>query len=138
MWARVGLRVKVETLPKALFFPKAERLDVSAFMVGWGGAVTDPIFALKPLLHARTKDGSGDNNFGDFRIPELDALTDAIAVEMDPARRKAMLLEAVAILEYQLPVLALHRQVIPWVSRAGIEVVHRANNTPLFFTMKMP
>jgi len=138
MWARVGLRVRVETLPKTLYFQKAQQLDVTAFMVGWGGAVTDPIFALKPLLHSRTKDGAGDNNLGDFRIPELDALTDAIAVEMDPARRKAMLLETITILERELPVLTLHRQVIPWVSRAGIELVHRANNTPLFFTVKMP
>ncbi|HXZ48655.1 MAG TPA: ABC transporter substrate-binding protein [Usitatibacter sp.] len=138
MWAKVGLRVKVQTSPKSLYFRKAEQLDVSAYMIGWGGAATDPIFTLKPLLHGRTPDGAGDNNFGDFRIPELDALTDRIASEMDPAKRRAMIVEAIAILHRELPMLPLHRQVIPWVSRAGVELVHRANNQPLFFTFRLP
>ncbi|HSN21271.1 MAG TPA: ABC transporter substrate-binding protein, partial [Usitatibacter sp.] len=76
MWAKVGVRVAVETMPKAIYFQKCERFDVSAFLVGWGGATTDPIFTLKPVLHGRTPEGAGDSNFGKFRIPELDALTD--------------------------------------------------------------
>jgi peptide/nickel transport system substrate-binding protein len=35
-------------------------------------------------------------------------------------------------------VIPLHRQVIPWVSRAGVSVVHRANNTMQPFTVKLP
>jgi peptide/nickel transport system substrate-binding protein len=138
MWAKAGLRVAVETSPKALYFQKCERLDVSAYLVGWGGAATDPIFTLKPVLHARTADGAGDSNFGDFRIPELDALTDAIESEMDASKRQDMIGRAVAILKRDIPVLPLHRQVIPWVTRAGIELTHRANNTPLFYTTRMP
>jgi peptide/nickel transport system substrate-binding protein len=138
MWAKVGVRVAVETSPKALYFRKCERLDVSAFMVGWGGAATDPIFTLKPVLHGRNAQGAGDSNFGDFRIPELDALSDAIESEMDAAKRQDMIRQAVAILAREVPVLPLHRQVIPWATKAGIQLTHRANNTPLFFTIRMP
>jgi peptide/nickel transport system substrate-binding protein len=138
MWAKVGIRVAVETSPKALYFRKCERLDVSAFMVGWGGAATDPIFTLKPVLHGRNAQGAGDSNFGDFRIPELDALSDAIESEMDAAKRQDMIRQAVAILAREVPVLPLHRQVIPWATKAGIQLTHRANNTPLFFTIRMP
>ena len=138
MWAKAGLRVAVEASPKALYFQKCERLDVSAYMVGWGGAATDPIFTLKPVLHGRTPEGAGDSNFGDFRIPELDALTDRIESEMDPARRQDEIRRAIAILERDIPVLPLHRQVIPWVTKAGIRLTHRANNTPLMFAIRMP
>ncbi len=138
MWAKAGLRVAVQTSPKALYFQKAERLDVSAYMVGWGGAATDPIFTLKPVLHGRTAEGAGDSNFGDFRIPELDALTDAIEPEMDPAKRREMIRRAIAILQREIPVLPLHRQVIPWVTKAGIRLTHRANNMPLIYTIRMP
>jgi len=138
MWAKIGVRVDVVAMPKAAFFQKAERLDVSAYMVGWGGAATDPIFTLKPLLHGRTAQGAGDSNFGDFRIPELDALTDAAESEMDAAKRADMMRQAVEILRRDIPMLPLHRQVTPWVSRAGVQLTHRANNTPLIFTFRLP
>jgi len=138
MWAKVGVRVSVETSPKALYFQKAERRDVSAFMIGWGGATTDPIFTLKPVLHGPTAQGAGDSNFGGFRIPELDALTDAIEAEMDETKRVAMIRRAIAILQREVPVLPLHRQVIPWVTKAGIRLTHRANNIPLIYTIRMP
>ena len=50
MWARIGLNVKIETVPKTQYFQKAQKMDVSAYMVGWGGAVQDAIFTLKPLM----------------------------------------------------------------------------------------
>jgi peptide/nickel transport system substrate-binding protein len=90
------------------------------------------------VLHGRNAQGAGDSNFGDFRIPELDALTDAIESEMDAGKRQDMIRQAVAILAREVPVLPLHRQVIPWVAKAGIQLTHRANNTPLFFTIRMP
>jgi peptide/nickel transport system substrate-binding protein len=138
MWAKAGLRVNVDAAPKALFFQRCERLDVSAYLVGWGGAATDPIFTLKPILHSRTSQGAGDSNFGDFRIPALDALTDRIESEMEPAKRQEMIRQAVEIVKREIPVLPLHRQVIPWAMRAGVEVTHRANNTPLIYTVRMP
>ncbi|HXS52128.1 MAG TPA: ABC transporter substrate-binding protein [Usitatibacter sp.] len=138
MWAKAGLRVSVDAAPKTLFFQRCERLDVSAYLVGWGGAATDPIFTLKPILHSRTHEGAGDSNFGGFRIPDLDALTDRIESEMEPAKRQEMIRQAVRILEREIPVLPLHRQVIPWAMRAGVEVTHRANNTPLVYTVRMP
>jgi len=139
MWAKAGLHVNVETSPKAIYFQKCERLDVSAYMIGWGGAAVDPIFTLKPVLHARTaSDGAGDSNFGNYRVPELDALTDRIESEMDPAKRQQMIREAIAVVQREIPVLPLHRQVIPWVTRAGIRLTHRANNTPLFYAIRMP
>jgi peptide/nickel transport system substrate-binding protein len=138
MWAKAGVRVSVETSPKAIYFQKCERLDVSAYMIGWGGAAVDPIFTLKPVLHARTADGAGDSNFGNYRVAELDALTDRIESEMDAAKRREMIREAIAVMQREIPVLPLHRQVIPWVTRAGIRLTHRANNTPLFYAIRMP
>jgi peptide/nickel transport system substrate-binding protein len=90
------------------------------------------------VLHGRTGEGAGDSNFGDFRIPELDAITDRAESEMDARKRHALIREAVAILERELPVLPLHRQVIPWVTRAGMRLTHRANNTPLIYAIRMP
>ena len=138
MWAKVGLDVKVETMPKSQYFPKAQKLDVTSYMIGWGGANQDALLTLKAVLHSRNAEGAGDSNFGDFRNPELDALIDAADQEMDLAKRQRMIDRAVAIIQDEELIIPLHRQVIPWATRAGVKVVHRANNTVQPFTVQLP
>ncbi len=128
MWARVGVNTKVEAMPKAQYFPKVYKLDVSAFLQGWGGGSPDAIWMLKPVLHSRTASGGGDSNYGNFRNARLDALTDAIETEMDMGKRRRMIDAAVEIEQDEVLVIPLHRQVIPWVSRANVFVVHRRSN----------
>jgi len=128
MWARVGLDVKVDALPRAQFFPKALKLDVSAFLYGWGSDSDDAIFTLKPVLRGREPTGEGTNNIGNYRVAELDTLIDTLATEMDAKKRQGMINRALAIVQDEVLVIPLHRQVIPWVSRAGVSVVHRPNN----------
>src|SRR4029079_518003 len=53
MLAKVGIKVKVNAMPRAQYFPKMQRLDMSMCMLGWGGATTDAIFTLQPVLHSR-------------------------------------------------------------------------------------
>jgi peptide/nickel transport system substrate-binding protein len=131
--------VKVDAIPRAQFFPKALKLDVSAFIWGWGSDSPDAIFTLKPVLHSldRSK-GLGTNNVGDYRNAELDSLIDGAANEMDMAKRQQMINRAVAIVQDEVLVMPLHRQVIPWASRAGVTVVHRPNNQLNFTWVKVP
>ncbi|MGZ5039007.1 MAG: ABC transporter substrate-binding protein [Usitatibacter sp.] len=129
MWARIGLDVKVEALPRAQFFPRALKLDVSAFIWGWGSDSPDAIFTLKPVLRSRDDaKGTGTNNVGNYRNAELDDLIDKVGSEMDMAKRQAMINRAIGIVQDEVLVMPLHRQVIPWATRAGVGVVHRPNN----------
>jgi peptide/nickel transport system substrate-binding protein len=89
-------------------------------------------------MHSRNAQGAGDGNYGNFKNVELDAAIDASDQEMDAAKRQVMVNRAVAILQDEVLILPLHRQVIPWVSRAGLKVVHRANNVLQIFTVRMP
>jgi peptide/nickel transport system substrate-binding protein len=138
MWAKVGVNAKVETLPRAQYFPYLAKLETSAYMYGWGGGSSEAIWILKPVLHTRTTTGQGDNNFGRMSHARLDEITKAVDVEMDTARRHAMVTEAMKIIQDEVLVLPLHRQVIPWVSKANITVVHRPNNalSPRWTTVK--
>ena len=139
MWARVGLDVKVDALPRAQFFPKALKLDTSAFIWGWGSDSPDAIFTLKPVLHGRDPArGLGTNNVGNYHEAQLDDLIDRAGTEMDPAKRQDMVDRAIGIVQDEVLVLPLHRQVIPWASRAGVKVVHRPNNSLYLPWVKMP
>ena len=138
MWARIGLNVKVDTMPKSQYFPRAEKRDVSAYMLGWGGGSSDAIFVLKPVMHSKNNDGAGAANYGDAKNEELDTLIDKLEGEMNDAARRTMINQAVKVMQDDVFVIPLHRQVIPWVSRKGVSVVHRAGNTLNPIWVKVP
>ena len=138
MWAKVGVNVRVEAMPKTQYFQKIQKLDCSAFLLGWGGGTQDALTTLKSVMHSRDDKGSGDGNYGDFRHTELDRQIDIVETEMDMAKRQEAVNKSVQILQDEVLVIPLHRQVIPWASRAGVQVVHRANNVLQPFTVKMP
>ena len=81
------------------------------------------------MLHSRDAvSGAGSNNVGDYRNAELDRLIEAAGSEMDMAKRQETINRAIALVHDEVLVIPLHRQVIPWASRAGVFVVHRPNN----------
>ena len=128
MFAKVGVRTRVNAMPRAQFFQKVDQFDVSIHLYGWGGAATDPHFTLVPLLRSRDGQGRGDFNSGRFRDEALDRLIDAQEVELDPARRRGLLLEALQRVRQGIYTIPLHRQVIPWALRANVRAVHRPDN----------
>ncbi len=130
MWARVGLNVRVETMTKANFFPKVQKRDTSVFLAGWGGGSTDAIFVLKPVMHSRDGKGAGDSNYGDAKNVELDTLIDKLEGEMNLLERQKMINSATKLMQDEIHVIPLHRQVIPWASRKNVVVLHRPNNLP--------
>jgi peptide/nickel transport system substrate-binding protein len=128
MLAKIGVNLKVNAIPRAQFFPKAQRLEVSMYMLGWGGATTDAIFTLQPVLHSRNDKGDGDFNWGNYRDDEFDKLVDSAKFEVDVKKRQDMINAAVKRLHDEVHVIPLHLQVIPWASRANVQVIHRADN----------
>ena len=128
MWSKIGVTVKVLSQPRASYFPKAEKLDVSMYMLGWGGAITDAETTLTPVLHSRAEGGTGYYNWGNYKNPKLDELINASSKEADPARREKFIKAALREHNEQVHHIPLHRQVIPWATRSNLTVVHRADN----------
>src|SRR5260221_338916 len=98
MWARVGLNVKVEAMPKAQYFQRTPKKEFSACMQGWGDNNRDAMFTLKPLYHSLNDKGAGDTNYGNFRNAELDDLIDRAEGEMDGAKRQPLINQAVEVM----------------------------------------
>jgi peptide/nickel transport system substrate-binding protein len=128
MWAKAGLGVKVEAMPKAQYFQRTPKKEFSACMQGWGDNNRDSMFTLRPILHSMQPNGAGDTNYGNFRNAEVDDLIDRAEVEMDRAKRQALINDAVRAIQREVNILPLHRQVVPWVSRTNVSVVHRPDN----------
>jgi len=128
MFAKVGVKVRLDTMPRAQFFQRVDQLDVSMHLYGWGGAVTDPGFTLTPVLHGRDGKGKGDFNSGRYKDDELDRMIDAVESELDPGKRRALMLDAFKRVRENVYVIPIHRQLIPWAVRKGVKAFHRPDN----------
>ena len=138
MWSKIGVNVKVASMPKANYFPKQQKLDNSLYMLGWGGSTTDAIFTLKPVLHSRNDKGAGEYNWGNYKHPALDQLIDNIEGETDLKKRQEMIIKAMQIHHDEVLHIPLHLQVTPWASRAGVLVVHRPDAWLELTWVKLP
>jgi len=138
MWTQVGIVTKVNAMPRALYFPKLEKTDTSLYMLGWGGAATDAIFVLQPVLSSYNGKGDGDFNYGRYTNPRIDELTAKIKVDMNAAERLDLIHQAFLAHNAGINHLPLHRQVIPWASRSNVSVQHRPDNwvIPMWATVK--
>jgi peptide/nickel transport system substrate-binding protein len=138
MWAKIGLNVKVEAMPKAQYFARTPKKEFSACMQGWGDNNRDAMFTLKPLFHSLNDKGYGDTNYGNFKNAELDALIQKAEQEIDLPVRQELMSKAAEIVKNEVHVIPLHRQVIPWVTRSNITLVHRSDNkfAPLWIQVK--
>jgi peptide/nickel transport system substrate-binding protein len=128
MWAKLGVKIRLNTMPRTTYFPKLQRLDTSMYLLGWGGAITDAETTLTPILRSRGEGGTGSWNFGQMKDAKLDELAAASSREPDAKKREQLIKAALKQAHDQVLYIPLHRQVIPWASRANVEVVHRADN----------
>ena len=128
MWAKINIKVKVDAQPRAIYFPRLDKLDVSLYMLGWGGAITDAETVLTPVLRNRGANGIGDYNYGNYKNAKLDEAAAASSKEGDPKQREAFIKAALLAHNDEINNLPLHRQVIPWATRSNVSVVHRADN----------
>lgn len=129
MLARIGVTLKVNAIPKALYFPKLEKHETSLYMLGWGGSITDAQIVMDPVLHsvdATTQKGA--YNYGRYVDAELDRLIDAAAVEMNPGKRKQMIIDAIALQTREYRHIVLHRQKISWIARKTVTPVLLPSN----------
>jgi len=128
MLARVGVKINLNAIPRATYFPKAQRLEVSFCMLGWGGATTDAIFTLQPVLHSRNDKGDGDYNWGNYKDEAFDKMIDDAKGDVDMKHRQETINAAMKHFHDNVYMIPLHIQVIPWASRSNVSAIHRADN----------
>ncbi|MBC7938191.1 MAG: ABC transporter substrate-binding protein, partial [Chitinophagaceae bacterium] len=128
MWAQLKVKLRVNAMPRALYFPKLEKLDTSLYLYGWGGSVTDAETTMTPVMRNRGEQGVGLYNYGNWRNDKFDALAARSSVEPDPKKREELIKAALREWKEQVHTIPLHRQIIPWAARTNVEAVHRADN----------
>ena len=130
MWAKAGLRVKLNAVPFANFIPKILNFDSSAYMLGWGVATFDALYSLQSLVRTKTAGADGSFNLGRVSDPKLDKTIDAIKITTDPKVRDALLREGLMITRDQAYYVPLHHQLRPWAMKKNVSTVYKADDRP--------
>ncbi len=142
MLNQVGIRVTANIMPVSNFFPKLQRADTSFYLLSWTSPTSDSLYTLQSLLYTHAGGSgagasAGDNNYSRYSNKELDRLIDQFKVETDMKKRDALIRDALLLINRELPVVPLHRQIIPWAMRSNVTAVFPPNGTPYFFRFKI-
>ncbi len=129
MLAQVNVKVNVNAMPRATYFPKIQNYDTSFYMLGWGVPTFDSQYALQSLVRTVVpKTADGDYNLGKYSNASVDASVDRLKTEVDPAKRAALAYAASQAHMADFGHIPLHFQVIPWAMRSNVKAIHRADN----------
>jgi peptide/nickel transport system substrate-binding protein len=112
--ARIGVRVDLHAESKSIWFPRLLRRDTSFYLFGWVPPTFDAHNSLFNLMATPGEHGQGQYNAGAYSNPELDRLTARIEGELDPARRDAMVREALRLHRDDIGHIPLHQQTLAW------------------------
>ena len=145
MLNQIGIRVTANIMTIPNFFPKLQRADTSFYLLSWTSPTSDALYTLQSLVYTHGGDGvanaSGDNNYGRYSNKDLDRLIDQFKVEPDMKKRDALIRDALLLLNRELPIVPLHRQIIPWAMSAkpgtDVTAIFPPNGTPYFFRFKI-
>jgi len=128
MWARIGVRAKLRTLPLVTYFPMIQRYEASIYMLGWGVPTFDALYSLQSLVRTVGQGGDGNYNVGRYSHQRMDYIVDRVKVETDIPVRNRLLTEGLQLSNDTVSHIPLHNQVIPWAMKKNVDLVHRADN----------
>ena len=117
-WKRAGIDVRIRNQPARVFFgDTVSRRRFSALaMFAW---ISAPESVPRTTLHSNeiptAKNGWAGQNYGGFRNAEADTLIDAIEVELDEGKRRALWRTLQATYAEELPSLPLFFRANPFV-----------------------
>lgn len=130
MWARAGIKAKLNSMPFANFIPKIQKHESSAYLLGWGVATYDALYTLQSLVRTKTTGADGNFNLGRISDPKLDAVIDAAKTETDVAKRDQLLRDGLKMTADNAYYIPIHHQMRPWAMKKNVTTVHRSDDRP--------
>lgn len=127
MLAKIGVKVKLDAIPKSQHFPKIKNRVSDFYMLGWGVPTLDSHYVFSYLF--QTKGSWNGTGYSNARVDEL---TSAFAVETNLATRDKQIAEAWKIVKDDIVYLPIHHQVIAWGMSDKVDMPIRPNDSPQF------
>ncbi|MFC5068535.1 ABC transporter substrate-binding protein [Flaviflagellibacter deserti] len=128
MLARVGLKVTLNAQTRTKFFEKVLARDTSFAMLGWQPLSYDAHSTLQDTMNTPV-DKVGTYNVGNYSNHAIDKLTMEIETEIDPAKRSALIAEAMTLDKDDFGHIPVHQAGLAWGVKKGVSVVLRSDDS---------
>ncbi len=137
MYSRIGIDVKVETMPSAVYFTRATKLEFGYMLLGWGTESGEQGSAMRSLLATYdTAKGMGVTNRGRYSNPAFDQLLSEALVTMDDKKREAAIIRAAEMVMNDVGLIPLHYEVSTWAAAKGLKYTARTDQYTLALGLK--
>jgi peptide/nickel transport system substrate-binding protein len=136
--SRIGIRVAVNAMPKATFFPTMDRRETSFSLIGWACNPNDAFRFFIPNTHTEDKvKGTGRYNAGLYSNPKVDKLIQTLALTVQPEERLKLMYEIQRIVMDDQAYIPLHTQVNVHAKSKRVIWKQRADEYHLYFDMDL-
>jgi len=123
MLAKIGIKVDLQTMPKAQYWQRFDDRAADIMMIGWQSDTQDSAnFYEFLVMTPDPKTGYGQYNAGDYSNPQVDELTLETQTMLDPPARAAVLKRIERILHDDGALVPLHWQKLSYAARKGVHI----------------
>jgi peptide/nickel transport system substrate-binding protein len=137
MYSRIGIDAKVETMPSAVYFTRATKLEFGYMVLGWGTESGEQGSAMRSLLATYDQSkGMGVTNRGRYSNPAFDKVLSDALVTMDDKKRESMIQQAAEIVMGDVGLIPLHYEVSTWAAAKGFKYTARTDQYTLAYGLK--
>lgn len=121
--AKVGIRVKLDVKPKAIFFPEVTKGVLDFYLIGWFDGTFDMGRTFFKIAHTRDEEkGFGVFNGASYSDPMMDKLLQSTAEIIDPVKRKNTLMRLNKMAMDRIVWIPLHYQEDLYAIQNGKEI----------------
>jgi peptide/nickel transport system substrate-binding protein len=139
MLSRIGIKTKVETMPKSVYFKRAsagglnKSPEFSFMLLGWGAGSGEASSPLRALLHTYDKSiGMGRANRGRHSDPAVDKIIQKALSTVNADARGKLLAEATEIaVGKNYGVIPIHYQMNTWAAKSSLSYQPRTDEYTL-------
>mgnify|MGYP000941365868 CR=1 FL=1 len=138
MLASIGIDAQANAQPGAVFFPAKTRGEFSLTMAGWGTLTGESNYTLSSLFHTNDpKTKLGAFNVRGYSNAEMDEIVEKASVEMDEAKRRALLEEGNRLVASDRPSLPIASVVSVWaMQKDKVTIVPRSDEDTLAMNIR--
>lgn len=136
MLGQIGIKVNLDSKPKAQHFPLIKNKTTEFYMLGWGVPTFDSHYIFNFLTHTTTDKRGSWNNTG-FSDSNVDKMIVSLESETDLAKRNQTIAKIWNIVQDAQIYLPIHNQVLNWGMKKNIQFDVQPEDQPHFKYMVM-
>lgn len=135
MFGQIGIKVNLDSRPKAQHFPLIKKKETEFYMLGWGVPTFDSAYVFNFLVHSTTDERGSWNGTG-FDNAGINTKIVSLESETNLKKRNAIIADIWSVVQKEQLYIPIHNQVLNWGMADNIEFSVQPEDQPHFKYLK--